>query len=81
MHTPKLAPPGAGLPFPENVIARWILGIKTLTGNRAAFTAHFIREREAICRLIENLDEAALSRRILIVRPLGLEDSSRHWSV
>lgn len=50
-------------------------------GNSEAFTAHFIREREAIRRLIANLDEPTLSRRVLIRRPKGLEDSSRNWSV
>lgn len=81
MNTPQLAPPGTGLPFPENLIARCLLGMKRLTGNSEQFTAHFIREREAIRRLIAPLDEAALSRRVLIRRPRGLEDSSRNWSV
>ncbi len=78
---PQLAPPGAGLPFPENLIAPCVLGIRLLTGNSAAFTAHFIRERKSIRRLIDSLDEATLSRRVLISRPRGLEDSSRYWSV
>jgi hypothetical protein len=81
MNEPRLAPPGAGLPFPENLIARFLLRIKRLTGNSGAFTAHFIREREAIRGLIDNRDEAALTRRVLIPRPRGLEDSSRYWSV
>ncbi len=81
MNEPQLAAPGAGLPFPENLAARCLLGWKRITGNSGAFTAHFIREREAIRRLIGNLDEATLSRRILIRRPRGLEDSSRNWSV
>jgi hypothetical protein len=81
MNEPRLAPPGAGLPFPENLIARVLLGIKRSTGNSAAFTTHFIREREAIRGLIDNRDEAALTRRVLIPRPRGLEDSSRYWSV
>lgn len=81
MNQPQLAPPGAGLPFPENLIARCLLGWKRLTGNSADFTAHFIREREVIRRLIECLDETTLSRRVLIPRPRGLEDSSRDWSV
>jgi DinB superfamily len=81
MSEPQLAPPGAGLPFPENRIARILLGLKRLTGSSAAFTAHFIRERETIRRLIDDLDETTLTRRILIRRPKGLEDSSRYWSV
>ncbi len=81
MNQPQLAPPGAGLPFPENLIARLLLGVKRLTGNSSDFTAHFIRERQTIRRLIANLDEATLSSRVLIHRPRGLEDSSRNWSV
>lgn len=80
MSEPQLAPPGAGLPFPENLIARGLLGMKRLTGNSAGFTADFIRERESIRRLIDKLDETTLSRRVLIRRPKGLEDSSRNWS-
>ncbi|MFM2196678.1 MAG: hypothetical protein RLZZ505_110 [Verrucomicrobiota bacterium] len=81
MTEPQLAPPGAGLPFPENLIARCLLGLKRLTGNSEGFTAHFIRERGAIHRLIDGSDETTLSRRVLIARPRGLEDSSRNWSV
>lgn len=81
MSEPHLAPPGAGLPFPETLIARGLLGLKRLMGNSAAFTEHFIREREAIRCLFGNLDEPTLSRRVLIRRPKGLEDSSRNWSV
>lgn len=81
MNEPKLAPPGAGLPFPENLIARCFLGVKRLTGDSGDFTAHFIRERGAIQRLIGNLDGPTLSRRVLIPRPRGLEDSSRNWSI
>ena len=81
MNGPRLAPPGAGLPFPENLIARVLLGMKRLTGNSGSFTAHFIRERETIRKLIDHLDEPTLSRRVLIRRPKGLEDSSRNWSV
>lgn len=81
MNQPQLAPPGAGLPFPENLIARCLLGWKRLTGTSETYTAHFIREREAIRSLIANLDETTLSRRILIQRPKGLEDNSRNWSI
>lgn len=81
MSEPRLAPPGAGLPFPENLIARWMFGLKVLTGSSEAFTAHFIRERGVIRALIDHVDETTLTRRVLISRPRGLEDSSRYWSV
>lgn len=80
-ETPQLAPPGAGLPFPENLIARVLLGLKRATGNPQSFTARFIAERALIGGLIAGKEDAALSKRVLIARPPGLEDSSRYWSV
>ncbi len=84
MHTtiePKLAPPGAGLPFPENLIARLMLGLKRATGTPEAFVAEFVTERENIRRLIDGQSPERLARRALIARPRGLEDSSRYWSI
>ena len=77
-ETPQLAPPGAGLPFPENLIARVLLGLKRATGNPQSFTARFIAERALIGGLIAGKEDAALSKRVLIARPPGLEDSSRY---
>lgn len=81
MNEPQLAAPGAGLPFPENLIARLLLGVKRSTGSPQSFTAKFVAERGLIRTLISNKSDAALSTRVLIARPKGLEDSSRYWSV
>lgn len=81
MSTPQLAPPGAGLPFPENLIARLLLGVKRSTGSPQSFTAKFVAERQRIRALITDKGDSRLSRRVLIARPKGLEDSSRYWSV
>lgn len=78
---PKLAPPGAGLPFPESLIARILLGLRRATGNPRSFIGRFVSERETIRRMIDGKDASTLSQRVLIERPPGLEDSSRHWSV
>ena len=78
---PKLAAPGAGLPVPENYIAKLMLGFRCWTGNRESFNAHFIKERELIGGLVSSCDESKLAKRVLIARPRGLEDSSRNWSV
>jgi hypothetical protein len=78
---PRLAPPGAGLPFPENLIARVLLGLKRATGSPRSFTAGFVEERARIAGLIADKDPGVLSQRVLIARPPGLEDSSRYWSV
>ena len=78
---PQLAPPGSGLPKPELLIARMLFASQRMRGNREAFNAQFQREREAIRALIRNCDAESGSRRVLIRRVAGLEDSSRYWSV
>lgn len=78
---PKLAPPGAGLPKIELWIARRMFARTLRRGNRNSFNDHFQRERDQVRMLVENCDEAAASRRVLIDRVRGLEDSSRYWSV
>jgi hypothetical protein len=77
----KLAPPGAGLPFPESAIATLRLRIRCLTGNRESFNERFKAERAEIAKLIAPLSPENLAQRLLIERPRGLEDSSRDWSV
>ena len=81
LESPKLAAPGAGLPAPERAIARLMLGFRCRTGNRESFDAHFKSERAKIRKLIATPAPESLSRRVLIARPRGLEDSSRDWSV
>ncbi len=78
---PKLAPPGAGLPAFELLVARTLFAWKRLTKSRRAFDAKFAAERHRIRTLIDGLDAEAGSRRVLIERVRGLEDSSRFWSV
>lgn len=78
---PQLAPPGAGLPVPELVASRCLLALMRWTVSRRSFDARFARERERIGRLVRECDAEAGSRRVLIRRIPGLEDSSRSWSV
>jgi len=78
---PNLAPPGAGLPAVELMVARLLFGLRRRTGNRASFTAKFQAERERIRELLRGLSAELGGRRVLVRRPRGLEDSSRHWSV
>ncbi|MEI8087976.1 MAG: hypothetical protein WCG63_00110 [Opitutaceae bacterium] len=78
---PRLAPPGAGLPKPELLIAQIFFGLKRAVGNRDGFTAQFLRERGLIEQLILSVTPAARAQPILIARPRGLEDSSRNWSM
>jgi uncharacterized damage-inducible protein DinB len=79
---PQLAPPGAGLPFIEWAIARYILvplRLSTVTLEEAV--KQFAAESAAISALVKSLDETQLGTRRLIPRLRGLEDSSRYWSV
>ena len=78
---PNLAPPGAGLPRLELLIGRLQFAWRRRNGNRDIFNADFQREREAIRQLTASCDPESASRRVLIPRPRGMEDSSRYWSV
>ncbi len=78
---PKLAPPGAGLPLPELLIARLLFRLKRTSVNRAGFTVQFVQERAAICELVYSCETSKRGERVLIPRLRGLEDSSRNWSV
>lgn len=80
-ETPRLAPPGAGIPAIERLVGGAIFAFRRWRGSREAFSAEFERERASIARLYCGQDERLLSARILIPRLRGLEDSSRFWSV
>jgi hypothetical protein len=78
---PQLAPPGAGLPAMELMLARAWFAWRRLTRNPAFFNARFNEERARIRALWHGLDTDTAARRVLIERLRGLEDSSRYWSV
>ena len=76
----RLAPPGAGLPWPELQIARLLFRFRRLRGSRASFDADMERERRLILGLVGDASEEDNADRVLIPRLRGLEDSSRQWS-
>lgn len=78
---PKLAPPGAGLPAIELFIGRVLFRLRRWTATRDSVNAHFQKERAAIRALVSGCEAESATRRVLIDRARGLEDSSRHWSV
>lgn len=78
---PRLDPPGAGLPRPELVVARFLFAVNFRLTSRAAAEARIVTERTRIAAILHGRDPAQLRQRVLIKRPRGLEDSSRHWSV
>ena len=79
---PNVGKPGAGLPFFEWFLAKYILlpGVYRKTGNEEA-RQFFEAETNKSLSLAEGLEEAKLTTRALIPRLRGLEDNSRYWSV
>ena len=80
-ETPKLAAPGAGLPGIELQIARVLFTLRACTHDRQRIDALFRQERALVAELVRSCPAGRLGDRVLIPRPRGLEDSSRHWSV
>lgn len=79
-HAPKLAAPGAGLPWVELWIGRLMFSRKLRTATREGIRGEFGDERTRIRRLIGSFEADGRGRRVLIKRLRGLEDSSRNWS-
>lgn len=77
---PELAPPGAGLPKPELLIARLIFRWGLWRSDRGRSSSRFAEQRDAIQRLAQGCDPVAATRRVLVRRLPGMEDSSRNWS-
>lgn len=80
-HSPVLAPPGAGLPFPELWIGRALFAFSRWSYRRGAATEAFLQEQRRIELLVAKCPPEAAGQRVLIPRLRGLEDSSRHWSL
>jgi hypothetical protein len=78
---PKLAPPGAGLPWLELIIMRLGFGWLKRRTTREQATTLLVEERDAILKLASQCDTESGSRPVLIDRLPGMEDSSRFWSV
>jgi len=78
---PKLAAPGAGLPWLELKIARFGFGLLSRRMTRAKSNALLNKEWAAILELVRPCNSETGSKRVLINRLRGMEDSSRYWSV
>ena len=77
---PTLAPPGAGLPTLELLFSRFLLAVAGAANSRDSALRRFTTQARRIRSMVEPLDEAVGSRRVLVPRLLALEDSSRFWS-
>jgi len=79
---PKLDKPGAGLPFFEWFVAKYLLlPYRFQTISDAKALVYFKRQQEQIVQIASELSPESLVERRLIPRQLGIEDSSRFWSV
>jgi hypothetical protein len=81
IREPKLAPPGAGLPKLELLIANLTFRWGRSRCSRGKVILDFARRKEEILALVRQTDEKICAQRVLIPRLKGLEDSSRYWSV
>ena len=78
---PQLAAPGAGLPWPERLIANFMVKRGIRRTSREETSELLTSERQLILDRVTPLSTGTASRRVLIKRLRGLEDSSRFWSV
>ena len=79
---PELAPPGAGIPFYDRLLLRFVVG--PLVAGRAEWKQcelDFNKVNARILKEVDGLSSAQLSKRILVPPQRGLEDSSRYWSI
>lgn len=78
---PKLAPPGAGLPKPELLIANARFRLKCWRTSDRDAIEEFKQSKMQILKACERFDPQEASKQVLIKRLRGLEDSSRNWSI
>ncbi len=78
---PKLKPPGAGLPFIEQKVLRYLcfpVSLQCTSWERAR--ERFLEETATCLEIYKNLPPEFANEKVLIKRLGGLEDSSRYWS-
>jgi|JI10StandDraft_1071094.scaffolds.fasta_scaffold09979_2 hypothetical protein len=82
LDKPKLDKPGAGLPFIEWAVAKYIVFPRRFkNSSKEKALADFAEQSDKILKLARGLSSEQLVERRLIARLQGLEDSSRYWSV
>lgn len=78
---PKLDRPGAGLPFYEWALVKFVIfPLRMQRASKAAALRDFQQETKDILEAVGSLSVEQLGERRLIKRLPGLEDSSRFWS-
>jgi hypothetical protein len=80
--TPALAPPGAGIPFPQKLFLR--VYVRPFVAARSSIEDSkntFEKITDKILREIADLTDDDLKQKVLVPPQKGLEDSSRYWSI
>jgi hypothetical protein len=80
-HVPQLETPGSGLPPLELLIGKVGFALYRSMNSRQGATARFKSESQQLISLATSVSEEVGRQRILIKRIMGIEDSSRFWSV
>lgn len=75
-----LQPAGAGIPLAERWLGRLALNMTAGLVGPAASLGRYRRSADQVLRAAARLSPQAGRQAVLIARPFGLEDSSRHWS-
>ena len=76
-----LAPPGTGIPWLERNLIGAGIRLVAQVASKDRLTALFRAEAQRAIDTARLLSEANGRRRVLVPRVLGIEDSSRNWSV
>lgn len=79
---PKLAPPGAGIPWPQRMLMTYL--VRPLVADRSDWLENARGFSAVTAKLLnecEGLSEQVLGQRALVPPQRGLEDSSRFWSI
>ena len=77
----SLQAPGKGLPTLELWFARALVGWRARFSSRQTTERLFADEKARIYGIVDSLTSDQAAQRVLIPRLIGMEDSSRYWSV
>src|SRR5262245_58536891 len=77
----ELAPPGAGIPALEVLLGKVMFVYFRTTRTPESANKHFHAEAGVMLRMARALSPDVANTPVLIPRIMGIEDSSRNWSV
>jgi len=79
---PVLAPPGAGLPWAQHLLLKyWVYPFIAQRTTWQRSEENFYKVHQLIQKELIGLTDLQMQKRCLVPPQLGLEDSSRYWSI